>query len=299
MNVLKAKSRGMSDRTFDVINNIMVFVITLIVIYPFVFVVSASISDPAAVSTGKMWLWPVGLNFDGYRRVFNNSNIWLGYRNTIMYTTLGTFLHLVVLLPISYALSRRNIVGKRLIQWFILFTMMFSGGMIPLYMVVRNLKMLNTVWSVVIPGLVGSWSILVTRSFFETNVPEELVEVARIDGASDFTIFGKIALPLAKPIIAVMALFHGVSLWNQYFKALIYLSDRKMYPLQLFLREILVISQSMDEAGGAVETLIQQVKTAALVKYAVIIVSSLPLLVIYPFIQKYFVQGTLVGSIKE
>lgn len=160
--------------------------------------------------------------------------------------------------------------------------------------------MLNTVWAVVIPGLVGSWSILVTRSFFETNVPEELVEVARIDGANDFTIFRKIALPLAKPIIAVMALFHGVSLWNQYFKALIYLSDRKMYPLQLILREILVIAQTLeDTSGGAVETLIQQVKTAALIKYAVIIVSSLPLLMVYPFIQKYFVQGTLVGSIKE
>lgn len=289
----------MSDKTFNIINNILVFVITLIVVYPFVFVISASVSDPAAVSTGKMWLWPVGFNLDGYRRVFSNSNIWLGYRNTIFYTAFGTLLHLAVLLPISYALSRRNVIGKKLIQWFILFTMMFSGGMIPLYLVVKDLKMLNTIWAVVIPGLVGSWSILVTRSFFETNVPEELVEVARIDGASDFTIFGRIALPLAKPIIAVMALFHGVSLWNQYFKALIYLSDRKMYPLQLFLREILVISQSMEDTGGAVETLIQQVKTAALIKYAVIIVSSLPLLMVYPFIQKYFVQGTLVGSIKE
>ena len=292
-------SHGMSDKTFDIINNFLVFIITLIVVYPFIFVISASISDPMAVSTGKMWLWPVDITFSGYQKVFANENIWIGYRNTIFYTLLGTAMHLAVLLPMSYALSRRGVMGKKFIQWFVLFTMMFSGGLIPTYLVVKKLGMLNTVWSVTIPGLVGAWSILVTRSFFEANVPEELVEVAKIDGASDFLIFRKIALPLSKPIIAVMALFHGVSLWNQYFKAMIYLSDRKMYPLQLFLREILVINQVSDEAGGVIESLMEQVKTAAQIKYGVIIVSSLPLLLIYPFIQKYFVQGTLIGSIKE
>lgn len=290
---------GISDRTFDIINNFMVFLITLIVLYPFVFVISASISDPMAVSTGEMWLWPVDITLNGYKRVFANDNIWIGYRNTIYYTLLGTAMHLAVLLPMSYALSRRGVPGKKYIQWFVLFTMMFSGGLIPTYLLVKRLGMLNTAWSVTVPGLVGAWSILVTKSFFEANVPEELVEVARIDGASDFLIFRKIALPLSKPIIAVMGLFHGVSMWNQYFKAMIYLSDRKKYPLQLFLREILVINQVSEEAVGMAESLLEQVKTAAQIKYSIIIVSSLPLLLIYPFVQKYFVQGVLIGSIKE
>ncbi|MBO0991818.1 carbohydrate ABC transporter permease [Bacillus sp. SD088] len=296
------KNMSVSDKTFDLINKILVGFLTLVIVYPLIFVISASISDPAAVSTGKMWLWPVDITFAGYQRVFQNDAIWLGYRNTIFYTIIGTIIHLIVLLPCAYALSRKEVMGKKYILWIILFTMMFNGGLIPTYLVIKTLGMVDTIWAIVIPGVVGAWSILVARTFFQQTIPDQLVEAAKIDGASDYYIFGKVVIPLSMPIIAVMALFHAVSLWNQYFTALIYLSDEKLYPLQLILRQILVVAQISQEGGGGpgeIESLVEQVKTASLVKYAVIMVSSLPLLIVYPFLQRFFVQGVLIGSVKE
>ncbi|WP_404455565.1 carbohydrate ABC transporter permease [Virgibacillus necropolis] len=297
------KRFSLSDKAFDVLNRIFVLLITLIIIYPLVFVISASISDPAAVSSGRMWLWPVDITFDGFKRVFENEAIWLGYRNTIIYTVVGTLIHLFVLLPCAYALSRKETMGKKIILWFILFTMLFNGGLIPTYLVIQSLGMLDTIWAIVIPNVVGAWSILVARAFFQQSIPDQLVEASKIDGASDFLIFRKIVLPLSLPIIAVMALFHAVGLWNQYFNALIYLSDDKMYPLQLILRQILILNEvgadGIGEGAGNAESFIQQVKTASLVKYAVIIVSALPLLILYPFLQRFFVKGVLIGSVKE
>lgn len=299
-----SKRDSLSDKSFDIFNKIFVSLIVLIIVYPLVFVVSASISDPTAVSTGKMWLWPVDITFEGFKVVLSNADIWTGYRNTIMYTVGGTILHLVILLPCAYALSRKELLGKKYIMWFILFTMMFNGGLIPTYLVIKNLGMLNTPWALIIPGVVGAWSILVARTFFQMNIPDQLVEASKIDGASDFTIFWKVVLPLSMPIIAVMALFHGVSLWNQYFNALIYLSDRELFPLQLILREILIVneasmSSSNGGAGGSASSFVDQVKLASQIKYAVIIVSSLPLLIAYPFVQRFFVKGVLIGSVKE
>jgi len=300
---MKQRQRfSLSDKAFNVLNTIAVSIIVLFVLYPLIFVVSASISNPDAVSTGKMWLWPVEITFQGFQRVFQNGDIWRGYANTIFYTILGSSLHLAILLPCAYALSRKEVMFKKIILWFILFTMLFNGGLIPTYLVVKSLGMLNTIWAIVIPGVVGAWSILVARTFFESNVPDELVEASKIDGASDYGIFFRIVLPLSLPIIAVMALFHGVSLWNQYFGALIYLKDRSMFPLQLILREILIVNEIPDEGGadaGTSQSHVEQVKTASLIKYAVIIVSSLPLLVVYPFLQRFFVQGVLIGSVKE
>ena len=283
------------------LNKIFLTVIVILIVYPLVFVISASISDPLAVSSGKMWLWPVDITFEGYRKILQNDSIWLGYRNTILYTAVGTLLHLFVLLPCAYALSRKELMGSKYILWFVLFTMMFSGGLIPTYLVIKTLGMLDTIWAIVIPGVVGAWSILVARTFFQSSIPDQLVEAAKIDGASDFYMFIKIVLPLSLPIIAVMALFHAVGLWNQYFNALIYLSDRDKYPLQLILREILVVNQAQlgEGSGEQTESLIQQVRTGGLIKYAVIIISSLPLLIVYPFLQRFFVQGVLIGSIKE
>ena len=299
-----SRRESLSDKSFDIFNKIFVSLIVLIILYPLIFVISASISDPTAVSTGKMWLWPVGITFEGFKVVLSNSDIWTGYRNTIMYTVGGTILHLVILLPCAYALSRKELLGKKYIMWFILFTMMFNGGLIPTYLVIKNLGMLNTPWALIIPGVVGAWSILVARTFFQMNIPDQLVEASKIDGASDFTIFWKVVLPLSMPIIAVMALFHGVSLWNQYFNALIYLSDRDLFPLQLILREILVVNEASMSggdggAGGSASSFVDQVKLASQIKYAVIIVSSLPLLVAYPFVQRFFVKGVLIGSVKE
>lgn len=293
--------RGMSDKTFDLINNLFLTLIVIVIVYPLVFVISASISDPLAVSSGKMWLFPIDITFDGYKRILEDGSIWLGYRNTIYYTTVGTLIHLFILLPCAYSLSRKELGGRKVILWFILFTMMFSGGLIPTYLVVKNLGMLDSIWALVIPGVVGAWSILVARAFFQQSIPDQLIEAAKIDGANEFYIFLRIVIPLSMPIIAVMALFHAVNLWNQYFNALIYLSDRDKYPLQLILREILVVNQMQlgEGSGEQTESLVQQVRTGGLIKYAVIIVSSLPLLIAYPFLQRFFVQGVLIGSIKE
>jgi putative aldouronate transport system permease protein len=296
------KRSSLSDKTFGVVNTIFLVLVVAIIFYPLIFVLSASISNPDAVSSGKMWLWPVDIMFDGYKRVFQEDAIWTGYRNTILYTVLGTALHLFILLPCAYALSRKEVMGQKLIMLFILFTMLFNGGLIPTYLVIKSLGMVDTIWSIVIPNVVGAWAILVARTFFKQNIPDQLIEAAQIDGASDFYIFFKIALPLSLPIIAVMGLFHAVSLWNQYFNALIYLSNQEMYPLQLILREILIITQvdveGMSEAGQTT-SLAEQVKTAELIKYAVIMVSSLPLLIVYPFLQRFFVKGVLIGSVKE
>ncbi len=282
----------LSDRGFDLINTIFLLIILVLIVYPLIFVLSASISDPQAVSSGKMWLWPVDITFKGYERVFANDAIWLGYRNTIIYTVVGTAIHLFVLLPCAYALSRKELMAKKLILWFVLFTMLFNGGLIPTYLVVKSMGMLDTMWAIIIPNVVGAWSILVARAFFQQSIPDQLVEASKIDGASDFYIFIRMVLPLSLPIIAVMALFHAVNLWNQYFNALIYLSDRDKYPLQLILREILVVNQmQLNDPGGSAESLVDQVKTAGLIKYAVIIVSSLPLLLIYPFVQRFFCSG--------
>ncbi|MDY0409054.1 carbohydrate ABC transporter permease [Paracerasibacillus soli] len=293
----------LSDRAFDRLNTIFVLLVTLIIIYPVIFVVSASISDPHAVNTGKMWLWPVDITFDGFIRVFKNKAIWVGYRNTILYTFVGVCIHLFLLLPAAYALSRKELMAKKFFLWVILFTMLFNGGLIPTYLVVKNLHMVNTMWAIVIPGVVGAWSILVARSFFQQTYQNQLVEASKIDGASDFYLFLRVVLPLSLPIIAVMALFHAVALWNQYFSALIYLSDENLYPLQLILRQILILNEvSADSAAsiaGAAQSFADQVKTASLVKYAVIIVSALPLLIVYPFLQRFFVKGVLIGSVKE
>lgn len=249
----------LSDRGFDWINTIFLLIILVLIVYPLVFVLSASISDPQAVSSCRMWLWPVDITFKGYERVFANDAIWLGYKNTIIYTFVGTAIHLFVLLPCAYALSRKELMAKKLILWFILFTMLFNGGLIPTYLVVQSLGMLDTMWAIIIPNVVGAWSILVARAFFQQSIPDQLVEASKIDGASDFYIFIRVVLPLSLPIIAVMALFHAVNLWNQYFNALIYLSDRDKYPLQLILREILVVNQmQLNDPGGSAESLVDR-----------------------------------------
>lgn len=291
--------RSNSDRRFDFINNAFLVLVCIIIGYPLWFVAIASISDPHAVETGQVWLWPVDFTLDGYARVFSESSIWTGYRNTIIYTVVGVLVHLAIVLPCAYALSRKELVGRLGVTWYILFTMLFNGGLIPTYLVVKDLGLLDTLWAVVLPGAAGAWSILVGRAFFTQTVPDEIAESAKVDGASDFQIFFKIAIPLSAPIIATLALFHGVGLWNEYFKALIYLSDRGKYTLQLILRELLIVSQdaAQGEAGSA-DSIAEQLRLASLIKYAVMIVASLPLLIVYPFLQRFFTKGVLIGSVK-
>jgi putative aldouronate transport system permease protein len=288
------------DRIFLFFNGLFLTVLVLLVLYPLLYIVSASISDPVLVNSGKMWLLPKGITFEGFQRVFQNPEIWTGYRNTIFYTLLGTTINLCITLPCAYALSRKDLIGRSGFMALIIFTMFFNGGLIPGYLLVKSLGMVNTVWALLIPAAASAWNIIITRTFFQVSIPRELEEAAEIDGCSIFRLFFNIVLPISAPIIAVIALFYGVGHWNQYFSALIYLSDRGLYPLQLILREILVLNEmkaSMLEGADYI-ALEEQARIAGIIKYAIMIVSALPLLVAYPFVQRFFVKGVMVGSLK-
>ncbi|SHG47027.1 carbohydrate ABC transporter permease [Ornithinibacillus halophilus] len=297
-----AIKQAKSDKIFDICNKILVWFFIVVISYPLVYIISASISDPQYVNSGEMWLFPKGLTFEGFERVFQSSEIWLGYRNTIFYTLLGTFINLAVTLPMAYALSRSDLVGRKFIMLALVFTMFFEGGLIPTYLLVRDLGMINTVWAMVLPSAAAMWNIIVTMTFFKVSIPKGLEEAAEIDGASQIRTFFQIVIPLSAPIIAVMALFYGVGHWNQYFGALIYLQDRELYPLQLFLREILVQQQLTTELmqqSGSAEALSEHARIADIIKYAVMIVSAAPLLIVYPFLQRFFIKGVMIGSLKE
>ncbi|MGM0123944.1 hypothetical protein IGI37_001318 [Enterococcus sp. AZ194] len=293
-----------TDRLFMIFTYIFVVASVLIVLYPLIYIISASISDPQEVNSGQMYLFPKGITWEGYKIILGNSSIWRGYLNTIFYTVLGTSINLLVTLPAAYALSRPDFYGHKLFTSFMLVTMFVSGGLIPSYLLIKSLGMLNTVWALVIPGAVSVYNIVVTRTFFQTTIPREMEEAAIIDGCSDFKLFTKIVLPLSTPIIAVMALFYGVGHWNSFFSALIYLSDKSMYPLQMVLREILVLQDMSSNAvngsmtGEMAELLFSRQQLSAVIKYGVMIVSTLPIIIIYPFLQKYFVKGMMVGSVK-
>lgn len=296
---MKRESTG--DKIFITINAIVMFLVMVIVLYPLIYIISASISDPMYVNNGDMWLIPKGITFEGYDRVFRNMDIWTGYRNTIFYTVVGTLINLVLTIPCAYALSRKDLEGRNYIMVLFIFTMFFSGGLIPHYLLIKNLGMIDTPWALLLPGAVSVWNIIITRTFFQSTIPRELEEAAEIDGCSNGKLFVRIILPLSAPIIAVMGLFYGVGHWNSYFGALIFLSDRDWFPLQLILREILIINQMSDSAmlGGAeAKAQAEQARIAEIVKYAVIIVSTLPVVAAYPFMQRFFVKGVMIGSVK-
>lgn len=300
----KFKMMKWQDRLFVTLNSLILAVIFLVTLYPMIFVLSASISDPQAVSAGKMVLFPVGFTLHGYQHLLKYSEIWIGYANAIFYTVVGTVMDVAVTIPAAYALSRRDMRGRNIIMGLFLFTMYFSGGLIPGYLNVQSLGLLNTRAIMLISGLLSVYNLIVSRTFFANSIPWELHEAAQIDGASDIKTFSSIVLPLSKPIMAVMALYYGVGHWNTYFNAMIYLKDRAKFPLQLFLREILLQSKAASSAlmstadAEAVKALLAQQDTANLLKYAVIVVSTIPMLIIYPFIQKYFAKGVMIGSIK-
>ncbi|HZG85835.1 carbohydrate ABC transporter permease [Paenibacillus sp.] len=296
MHIAARTSRG--DRLFDAFNVIVLSLVALSVLYPLYFVLIASISNPDKVMAGEMWLWPNQPTFSGYERIFQDERIWTGYFNIVKYTVIGTALNLAMTLAGAYALSRKDLIGREAVMYFLLFTLFFSGGLIPTYLLVKELGMLNTMWALIIPKAVAFFNLIVTRTYFQSTIPDELLEAAKIDGCSDFGFFFRMALPLSKAIIAVMGLYYGVGHWNSYFDALIYLNEEKMYPLQLILRNILIQNQLSAQLLGDVQSLAEQRKIAELVKYGVIIVSALPLLIVYPLIQKYFVQGVMIGSIK-
>lgn len=289
---------GMGDRTFDIIVFFLMSLFLLICLYPLYFILIASISDPNLVSTGKVLFYPKGVTFSGYERIFNYKKIWSGYRNTMLYTSLGTTINVIITVSAGFSLSRKTLAGRKFFLMLFVFTLFFNGGMIPTYMVVKSLGLINTIWAMVLPNALQVWNLMIARSFFETTIPEDLRSAAFIDGAGNLRFFFQIVLPLSKAIVSVMVLFYAISHWNAFFNAFIYLESDSLYPLQVILRDILVSNQPDPSMIDDVATLIEKQKIAEMLKYGLIVVASLPVLILYPFVQRYFVTGVMVGSIK-
>jgi len=295
------ENRSFEDKAFDTINFVVLTVVFLLVAYPLYFIIIASISDPQKVASGQVLFFPVGINLDGYREVLKNKGVMRGFFNSVYYTALGTTINLIVTLPTAYALSRPDFHGRKGISIFYIITMFVSGGLIPTYLVVRSLGMLNTVWALVIPGAISVYNMMVARTFFKANIPGEMLDAAKVDGCSDTAFFFRMVLPLSGAIIAILVLWYGVGHWNSYFSALLYISDRTKQPLQLELRMVLLQNTQSVEMELTEEFLAQRRRLEALremMKYSLIIISSLPVLVLYPFIQRHFVKGVTVGSLK-
>lgn len=293
------KKRITQDRIVYFINYILLGLLLITILYPLVYVVSASFSSGEALASGKVRLFPVEPTLLSYKTVFEYDAIWVGFVNSIIYTVVGTVVSMVLTLLAAYQLSRDDFRGKKVLSSIFLFTMMFSGGLIPTYMLVKNLGLMNTMWSIILPTAVSAYNVIVARTFFNQTIPKELLEASQMDGCSDFRFFSQIVIPLSKPIVAVLCLWIAISLWNGYFNPLIYINEESKYPLQLVLRRILLMSQvnfanaNIDPARVAANRYLSQ-----MLQYSTIIISSLPLMILYPFIQKYFVKGVMIGSVK-
>ncbi|MGM0877561.1 MAG: carbohydrate ABC transporter permease [Bacillota bacterium] len=284
---------------FDSVIYVICGLVFLIIAYPLYFVIIASVSDSTLVSTGKVLLFPKGFSLFGYQEIFQDSRIWIGYKNTMIYSLLGTFVNLLLTLPAAYVLSRQEFRARRVLMFFFVFTMFFNGGLIPTYLLMKDLQMIDTMWVFIIPFSVNVFNLIITRTFFESNIPKELYEAASIDGCTHFEFFMKIVLPLSKAVVSVIGLYYLVWHWNDFFTGLIYVRDYNLQPLQIVLRDILISNQVFAEgagSGGASGGYAQ--RYADQIKYGVIIVSTLPILIVYPFIQKYFEKGVMIGSVK-
>ena len=290
--------RCKEDVIFDTIIFIILTALLLIVEYPLWGVIISSISDPKAVSGGEVVWHPVGLTFRGYLEVFEDKLIVRSFLNSVLYTVCGVLVNLAVTLPTAYALSRDRFSGKKIVTIFYVITMFFGGGLIPTYLVVQKCQLLDTMWALILPGSLSVYNMIVARTFFKSNISEELYEAAEIDGCTQGRFFFQIALPLSGAITAIMVLYYAVGHWNSFFNGLIYVTDNKLYPLQLILRDILITGQSVDPTTLDPDSLELMRQIARTIKYGVIIVSSLPVLILYPFVQKYFVKGVMIGSVK-
>jgi putative aldouronate transport system permease protein len=303
--MIRAWNRFFAKKPFDIALDLIIAVlctlILFIVAYPLYFIVIASFSNSFDVNAGRVIFWPVNASMYGYEKIFEDSRIWLGYKNTVIYTLLGTFINLLFTLPAAYVLSRKRFAPRKIIMALFVFTMFFNGGMIPTYMLIRDLKMINTIWVMVIPFCVSVYNLIITRTFMETSIPEELYEAAIMDGCSHFRYFINVIMPLSKAVISVIGLYYLVGHWNNFFSALLYLSRDNLQPLQVVLRNILLANQVFQQGAGSgagvgVGGYAQQY--ADQIKYGIIIVSVLPVLCLYPFIQRYFEKGVMIGAIK-
>ncbi|MDD6878506.1 MAG: carbohydrate ABC transporter permease [Clostridiaceae bacterium] len=286
------------DRIFSAFIYTIVTLLTITVLYPIIYIISSSFSSGTAVSTGQVVLWPVDFSIEGYKRVFQYSRVWIGYRNTIFYTIVGTINNVLMTLICAYPLSRRELPGRKYFMFIFVFTMYFSGGLIPSYLLMKSIGYVNTIWAMIMPGAFGVYQMIVCRTFINSTIPSEMLEAAKIDGCSDFRYFTLFVVPLSKAIIAVMTLQYAVGHWNAYFGAFIYLTNKQLFPLQIFLREILVMNQVSASDFTDEETRMIMQGMADLLKYSLIVVATAPIMCFYPFIQKYFVQGIMIGSLK-
>lgn len=291
------QSRG--DVIFDTVNIILLALVAIIIIYPLLYVVSASFSDPISVTAGKMILWPVDVTMDNYAQVFKNASIMTGYRNSLIILALGTATNLVMTILCAYPMSRKDLWGRNVLMKLMTFTMFFGGGLIPTYLMVsKTLHLMNNWGALILPGAISVYNMIIMRTYFMTSIPYELQEAADIDGCSPLGTLIRIILPLSGPIIAVLGLYYGVGHWNSYFSALLYINKEPIQPLQLYLRKVLTLNSAQSLMDTASDEAARQAMRAETIKYSVIVVSSVPMLLIYPFVQRFFVKGVMIGAIK-
>ncbi|RIX59396.1 carbohydrate ABC transporter permease [Paenibacillus nanensis] len=295
--VSKRKIReSAGDRIFVFTIYFILSLVLVAVLYPLIYIASSSISSPSAVVSGKVWLWPVDISFRGFQTIFKTPLIMTGYANSLFYMAVGTLISVTLTVMLAYPLSRKTFFGRNGILMVVLFTMLFGGGLIPTYLVVKELGMIDSRLALLIPNAIWVWQVIIARSFFQSAIPDELAEASAIDGCSDWRFLRSVVLPLSKPILAVLVLMYAVGQWNAYFDALIYLKSDKLFPLQLVLRSIIIQNNSAGAMDISIQ--VQRAQLAELLKYSLIVVATLPVLLIYPFVQRYFVQGMLVGSVK-
>lgn len=290
------ESRG--DRLFNAANYAILSCVTLSVLYPLVYVVSASFSSPYAVMSGQVWLWPVDLSLAGYEAVFNNGRVWSGFANSLFYTVAGTFINVVLTIMAAYPLSRKDLVGRGFFMFLFVFTMMFNGGLIPTFLLVKDLGLLDTRAVMLMITAMSVWHMIIARTYFQVTIPKELNEAAEVDGCGNLRFLWSVVLPVSGPILAVIALFYAVGHWNQFFNALIFLNDPDKFPLQIVLRDILVQNEVDLASITDVQDLIAREGLKELLKYSLIVVATVPLMIVYPFVQKHFVKGVMIGSLK-
>lgn len=293
---MKIRETGL-DLVFIIVLYLVLSLILVSLLYPLIFVVSASISDPSAIMAGKVVLFPVGFTLKAYQAILEYKQIWVGFSNSLFYTVAGTVVNLLVTILAGYALSRKDLVGRNFFIFLFAFTMLFNGGLVPTYLVVNQLGLINTRWALILPQALSVWNLIITVTYFRTSIPIELLEAAQLDGCSDFQYLARVVIPLSAPIVAVLTLFYAVGHWNEYFSALLYLNDQALYPLQIMLRNILVQNQ-VDFTMIDINTYSARQAMRELLKYALIVVASVPVLLIYPFVQRYFMKGIMIGAIK-
>lgn len=300
---IKARARTSTrmshgDRVFQWVVGTILILMGAITLYPIYYVLIASVSDPMMVASGQVILFPRSISTEAYQKLWGDIRIWLGYRNSLFYTFVGTALDLCVTLPAGYALSRRNLFGRKLVMLYFVFTMYFSGGLIPTYIVIRQLGLINKIWALLLPNIVSVFNLVIVRSFFESTIPDALYEASLIDGCKHFRFFFQVVLPISPAIIAVMALYYGLAHWNAYFEPMIYISNEQLQTLQVIMKSVTATPDYTTSENITPEQLTELIRSKALIKYAIVVVASMPMLILYPFVQRFFIQGVMIGAVK-